>query len=137
MKKFCASGSGAIFNNMFLWQSLPALFHGSAIELLLFRKSADFDKYLETGEQTKDRTTDFSRIRCPLCRWQPRASSRWFCIDAPDYPHFFYGGCGKIWNTFETRGLCPGCGHQWTWTDCLRCYGSSPHEAWYEDDETG
>ncbi|MDQ3800088.1 MAG: hypothetical protein M3384_11585 [Acidobacteriota bacterium] len=122
---------------MFLRQSLPALFHGSAIALLLFRKSADFDKYSETGERTKNRSgTDFSRIRCPLCRWQPRASSRWCCVADGGYPHFFYGGCGAVWNTFETRGLCPGCNHQWTWTDCLRCWQSSPHEAWYETDET-
>jgi len=97
----------------------------------LFRKSPGFDEYSETAK-LKDRTTDFSRIRCPLCRWQPLASSRWYCSDAPDYPHYFYNGCGTSWNTFETRGRCPGCGHQWKWTDCLRCWGSSPHEQWYK-----
>jgi hypothetical protein len=104
----------------------------SAITFFLFRKSPDFDKYEETAK-LKERTTDFTRIRCPLCRWQPQASSRWCCNDA-GYPHFFYHGCGAIWNTFETRGRCPGCAHQWTWTDCLRCWGCSPHEAWYEDE---
>jgi hypothetical protein len=102
----------------------------SAIIFFLFRKSPDFDKRPETAK-LKERTTDFSRIRCPICGWQPRASSRWCCNDA-GYPHFFYHGCGAVWNTFETRGRCPGCGHQWLWTDCLRCWRSSPHEEWYE-----
>jgi hypothetical protein len=103
----------------------------SANIFFLFRKTPGFDKYSET-EKLKERGTDFRRIRCPLCRWQPQASSRWYCSDAAGYPHFFYGGCGTSWNTFETRGRCPGCSHQWTWTDCLRCWQSSPHDAWYE-----
>jgi hypothetical protein len=36
-----------------------------------------------------------------------------------------------VWNTFWTRGLCPGCGHQWQETQCLRCRKMSPHESWY------
>lgn len=60
------------------------------------------------------------RIRCPLCRWRPARSDRWVC------------GCGESWNTFETRGRCPACGHQWTWTECLRCHGRSAHARWYE-----
>jgi hypothetical protein len=104
--------------------------HNSAIVFFLFRKSPDFDKHSET-EKLKERTTDFKRIRCPKCRWQPRESSRWYCSDA-GYPHFFYHGCGTSWNTFETRGRCPGCAHQWRWTDCLHCWQSSPHEDWYE-----
>jgi hypothetical protein len=45
---------------------------------------------------------------------------------------FFDGGCGECWNTFNTRGRCPGCGHQWRWTACLNCSGWSLHEHWYE-----
>jgi hypothetical protein len=112
---------------------LENLLQPLAITFFLFRKSPVFDKYAETAKQ-KDRTTDFSRIRCPLCRWQPQASSRWCCSDAAGYPHFFHNGCGTVWNTFETRGRCPGCGHQWSRTDCLRCRGCSPHEDWYEDE---
>jgi hypothetical protein len=103
------------------------------MRLFLFRKTPDFDEHLKT-EKLKERTTDFSRIRCPLCRWQPTASSQWYCSDAPEFPHFFYHGCGTSWNTFETRGRCPGCDHQWTWTDCHRCWQSSPHDDWYEDE---
>jgi hypothetical protein len=48
------------------------------------------------------------------------------------HPEYFDGGCGTTWNTFTTRGLCPGCGHQWRWTTCLACHGWSRHEDWYE-----
>jgi len=71
------------------------------------------------------------RIRCPLCFWQPLGSSRWCCscIGTPEPP---FDSCGTVWNTFETRGRCPGCGHQWQWTTCLRCAAASPHEDWYD-----
>ena len=36
-----------------------------------------------------------------------------------------------MWNTFWTRGVCPGCGHQWRETACLQCRKKSPHESWY------
>jgi hypothetical protein len=75
---------------------------------------------------------DFSGIRCPRCRWQPTASSTW-CCDPSVSPEAFFVGCGTFWNTFSTRGVCPGCRHQWRWTSCLRCAGWSPHEDWYEE----
>ena len=72
----------------------------------------------------------FSGIRCPLCAWQPSASSRWCCVsDGPPEPAF--DSCGTVWNTFSTRGQCPGCSHQWQWTTCLRCGEWSRHDAWY------
>src|SRR5262245_20048283 len=76
----------------------------------------------------------FSRIRCPLCHWRPSASSMWSCHGqgTPEPP---FDGCGTSWNTFDTRGRCPGCSHQWRWTTCLRCQQWSLHEDWYEDDE--
>ena len=64
------------------------------------------------------------RIRCPLCHWQPTKADRWCCSP----------GCGHVWNTFDTRALCPGCAKQWAYTVCLSCDGSSAHQAWYEDD---
>jgi hypothetical protein len=42
------------------------------------------------------------RIRCPLCDWEPRRFDRWECF------------CGTAWNTFDTGGRCPGCGHLYT-----------------------
>ena len=77
-----------------------------------------------------DRTDDLrhhrERIRCPACGWEPSKADAWCCSP---------GGCGHVWNTFETRALCPACAKQWTWTECLRCHTASPHEAWYEQDE--
>jgi hypothetical protein len=62
------------------------------------------------------------RIRCPCCRWEPRDSDRWQC------------SCLHLWNTFHTRGVCPGCGHAWKETQCPRCHRWSPHEAWYVEE---
>ncbi|HEX9241335.1 MAG TPA: hypothetical protein VF875_02725 [Anaeromyxobacter sp.] len=64
------------------------------------------------------------RIRCPLCRWQPVKSSRWYCSH-----------CGARWNTFETGGVCPGCTHRWLVTACLSCQRYSRHADWYERGE--
>ncbi|MBE7551093.1 MAG: hypothetical protein HS126_08465 [Anaerolineales bacterium] len=80
--------------------------------------------------QLDNTAADFTWIRCPLCHWRPEASSRWYCtLCGP--PEYFFEGCGTVWNTFTTRGLCPGCGHQWRWTACLSCGGWSLHEDWY------
>jgi len=72
---------------------------------------------------TRQDDKDYSRIRCPQCRWQPDKHSRWTCNP----------GCGHSWNTFETRGLCPDCGKKWFQTACLHCSAWSPHEEWYEE----
>jgi hypothetical protein len=60
-------------------------------------------------------------IRCPKCKGAPRAKNLWSCK------------CGHDWNTFDTRGLCPGCGYQWEITGCLQCGAVSPHLEWYVD----
>src|SRR5213592_635101 len=97
--------------------------------LLLFRTGS-------SGEipEIKDKEKEdllFAGIRCPLCRWRPVRASRWMCVSVGE-PENFFDGCGTRWNTFETRGLCPGCSHQWIWTACLSCHRASPHEDWYE-----
>jgi hypothetical protein len=58
-------------------------------------------------------------VRCPRCNWSPSPNDRWLCK------------CGDLWNTFETRGLCPGCQYQWEITACHACGESSPHPDWY------
>src|SRR5262250_1679425 len=65
----------------------------------------------------RSETADFDRIRCPHCAWQPKPSDRWLCWNCPN-PESFFGGCGTSWNTFTTQGRCPGCSHQWHWTNC-------------------
>lgn len=62
-------------------------------------------------------------IFCPLCAWRPAAEDRWACMP----------GCGTSWNTFWTRGLCPGCAKQWEVTQCLACQRLSPHRRWYHE----
>lgn len=63
------------------------------------------------------------RIRCPLCKYEPKKSDRWSCE------------CLHSWNTFDTGGKCPSCGKQWLHTACLRCHQWSRHVDWYEKDE--
>src|SRR5947208_7635054 len=60
-------------------------------------------------------------IYCPQCRWKPQPGSRWQCIPS----------CGTVWNTFWTRGVCPGCGYTWQRTQCLACGEVSRHIDWY------
>jgi len=74
----------------------------------------------------------FGRIRCPLCEWQPTPSSTW-CCQLSQTPEPSFEACGAVWNTFSTRGRCPGCAHQWRWTTCLRCGNWSLHDDWYEE----
>ena len=61
------------------------------------------------------------RIRCPKCSWEPGRDDTWACV------------CLHIWNTFETRGVCPKCGLKWLDTQCQRCSQWSPHDDWYEE----
>jgi len=75
-----------------------------------------------------------TKIRCPKCQWQPEASSRWMCSGAGP-PENFPAGCGTAWNSFETRGICPGCDHRWEWTACLACGAWSRHDDWYVEED--
>lgn len=62
-----------------------------------------------------------AEIYCPKCEWRPGPEDRWHCV----------ASCGTSWNTFWTRGVCPGCGVQWSSTQCFACNQYAPHEAWY------
>lgn len=104
---------------------------GVAGGLSVFQRSGIPEKAAEATEQA-DEESAFGRIRCPLCQWQPNASSIWHCGDV-GHPEYFFDGCGMEWNTFATGGRCPGCGHQWQWTSCLRCEGWSLHHEWYAE----
>ena len=91
---------------------------GSSATLLVYVWSGRGTSILE--KLGLDRAGD--RIRCPRCDWTPQKHDRWLCDP----------GCGQTWNTFETRGSCPGCSKQWATTVCLRCHEWSPHDDWYE-----
>jgi hypothetical protein len=60
-------------------------------------------------------------ILCPRCSYRPSPHERWVCDP----------GCGTWWNTFWTRGLCPGCAKLWDVTQCPECGSVSPHKHWY------
>jgi hypothetical protein len=102
------------------------------VGLWLLKRESKHDVDFDV-DYRRDHSDAFVRIRCPLCEWQPDASSRWCCVRTPA-PEGFFGGCGAAWNTFSTRGRCPGCQHQWRWTSCLRCSGWSLHDDWYEEE---
>jgi hypothetical protein len=101
----------------------------------LLKKDLRQDQSTDTKFELED-DRDFVGIRCPRCRWQPKASSTWYC-DGSRTPESPFDGCGTTWNTFVTRGRCPGCGHQWRWTVCHRCDQWSLHEDWYEERDHG
>ncbi|HEX4991341.1 MAG TPA: hypothetical protein VFW91_21390, partial [Candidatus Binatia bacterium] len=57
---------------------------------ITFRIFQDRLKPTETPEKAtaRDKAEEFSRIRCPLCKWRPNTSSRWYCSDC-DHPEYF------------------------------------------------
>jgi hypothetical protein len=63
-------------------------------------------------------------IYCPHCAWRPLGTSRWLCSHK-------MGGCGTLWNTFWTGGICPGCGYRWEITACHACRKYALHKDWY------
>ena len=64
-----------------------------------------------------------SGVRCPSCKWRPKRTDTWCCSP----------GCYEVFNTFQTRGECPGCQRFWSSTQCIKCGVWSDHDAWYED----
>jgi hypothetical protein len=77
------------------------------------------ERRLSPGELDEMFGPELPGVRCPKCMWTPRPKFLWSCK------------CGHCWNTFDTRGLCPGCGFQWEITGCLQCGAMSPHLDWY------
>ncbi|HEV3259701.1 MAG TPA: hypothetical protein VG013_22730 [Gemmataceae bacterium] len=57
--------------------------------------------------------------RCPHCGWVPFALNAWKCK-----------GCGLVWDSFATGGVCPRCGHRHEETACPRCRRISPDRQW-------
>jgi len=56
---------------------------------------------------------------CPSCHTSPPIGPYWGCRN-----------CGKAFDTFETRAVCPDCSAQYSVTTCLDCGISSPAEQW-------
>jgi len=56
---------------------------------------------------------------CPVCRVAPPRGPFWVC-----------GKCRKPFDTFETRGLCPNCGVEYSVTFCPECGSLRPMSDW-------
>ncbi|MGO9272651.1 MAG: M50 family metallopeptidase [Terriglobia bacterium] len=56
---------------------------------------------------------------CPTCKTPPPAGSFWKCTR-----------CGKPFDTFQTRGVCPNCAAQFAVTMCLDCRSPHPLTEW-------
>jgi hypothetical protein len=92
---------------------------GLLVETLLFEGPRTGEPGVWLPDWQRLRFGGGGRTRCPCCGWRPSAGARWAC------------SCGETWNTFATRGRCPGCSREWQHTQCLRCHAWSPHEDWY------
>jgi len=58
-------------------------------------------------------------LHCPTCGASPPAGAIWAC-----------GQCGVKFDTFDERGVCPGCAAQFPVTQCPACHARHPMEAW-------
>jgi len=101
--------------------------------MLAFKDDRSTDRTVVDLPRPDDAET-FGGIRCPHCSWHPSPSSQWSC-NWLGTPEPYFESCGAVWNTFATRGRCPGCSHEWTWTSCLRCGQWSLHDDWYDEGE--
>jgi hypothetical protein len=63
------------------------------------------------------------KVFCPKCGWVPHPADQWMCRP----------GCGCVWNTFDTCGVCPQCGKNWEDTQCPACQNWSRHADWYHE----
>ncbi len=102
----------------------------SSMALYLLQKDPSSTVKPTPATKLEDAPSDFSRIRCPQCKWQPKAHHLWQCTPCAT-PEYFQGGCGTLWHTFDTKGKCPGCKYQWKYTKCMFCSRWSLHQEWY------
>jgi Zn-dependent protease len=56
---------------------------------------------------------------CPACKSAPPKGALWVC-----------GKCRKPFDTFETQGICPNCGVQYSTTSCPECGSQKPISEW-------
>jgi hypothetical protein len=88
-------------------------YHPVVIVFLLFQNDPKAVKATAEQPEQEAKLPDFSRIRCPICKWQPKPPHRWFCAPC-DHPEYFDDGRGACWNTFSTRARIPGTQYQFS-----------------------
>jgi len=66
-----------------------------------------------------------TNVSCPKCGWEPDEKDIWVCDE-----------CKTRWNTFQTRGKCPGCGKVFIDTQCSKqkggCGELSLNAEWFQ-----
>jgi Zn-dependent protease len=62
------------------------------------------------------RHVDFA---CPACKTSPPIGEYWQCSN-----------CGRAFDTFQTRGVCPQCATQFPMTKCMDCGEPHPMSEW-------
>jgi Zn-dependent protease len=65
-------------------------------------------------------------VACPNCHAAPPMGPIWRCNE-----------CGEIFDTFETRAVCPSCGAQHPITMCIDCRQVAPIGDWFVNSHTG
>jgi hypothetical protein len=106
-------------------------FSDSADFYCLLKRCEKDEAYTDLLSESDKENSAFAHIRCPLCNWRPQKSSLWVCSSIAE-PEFYFHGCGAVWNSFLTGGICQKCHHQWRYTSCHRCLCWSLHKDWYE-----
>jgi Zn-dependent protease len=56
---------------------------------------------------------------CPACKASPPTGDNWKCAQ-----------CGVLFDTFQTRGVCPACSAQYPVTRCMECGEARPISEW-------
>jgi Zn-dependent protease len=56
---------------------------------------------------------------CPACKTPPPVGDIWKCSQ-----------CGRAFDTFQTGGVCPACGAQFSETRCMECGAAHPFSQW-------
>ena len=74
----------------------------------------------------EEKTPRRQGFACPSCHIAPPVGARWKC-----------GRCRQLFDTFETRAACPGCGAQYPATMCLHCKTQHPMNDWVVDPYAG
>ena len=98
---------------------------------MAYKKTPETEEILENPAKGRSGRNRFRTDSLPVVQLVADALRAVGTAPTRTRPNIFTMVVIRAWNTFETRGKCPDCAHQWRWTSCLRCEGWSRHEDWY------